>query len=176
MRHSSRPAPRSTTSLATVALLAMVGVACSGPGASSGGVSNAPTLAPVPDAAELTAYDPATPLDLAEESPARTLDDGIQIHDISWASLGTDRVSAWLVVPPGDGPFGGLVYLHGSATDRDDFLDEAVAMAHGGTVSIVLDAPFARTGPSRKAFLLNFGLAERERDMTAQTLVDVRRA
>ena len=49
-------------------------------------------------------------------------------------------------------------------------------MARGGAASIVMDAPFARTGTSRKAFLLNFGLAERERDMTAQTVVDLRRA
>ena len=111
-----------------------------------------------------------------EESPVQTLDRGIEIHDVSWASLGTDRVSAWLVVPPGGGPFAGLVYLHGSETDRDDFLDEAVAMARGGAASIVMDAPFARTGTSRKAFLLNFGLAERERDMTAQTVLDLRRA
>ena len=154
----------------------MVGVTCSAPGGSDDGASGTPSVAPIPDAAELTAYDPATPLDVAEESPVRTLDGGIEIHDISWASLGTDRVSAWLVVPPGDGPFAGLVYLHGSETDRDDFLDEAVAMAHGGAASIVLDAPFARTGPSRKAFLLNFGLAVRERDMTAQAILDARRA
>ncbi|HEX6475471.1 MAG TPA: acetylxylan esterase [Candidatus Limnocylindria bacterium] len=138
--------------------------------------SASPSDVPIPDAAALTAYDPAMPLDLAEESPVQTLDDGTEIHDISWASLGTDRVSAWLVVPPGDGPFAGIVFLHGSETDRDDFLDEAVAMAKGGAASIVMDAPFARTGSSHKNFLLNFGLAERERDMTAQTVVDLRRA
>ena len=48
--------------------------------------------------------------------------------------------------PSRRGPFAGLVYLHGSETDRDDFLDEAVAMARGGAASIVMDAPFARTG------------------------------
>ena len=154
----------------------MVGVACSAPSASGDGTAASPSTAPIPDAATLTAYDPAAPLDLDEESPVQTLDGGIEIHDVSWASLGTDRVSAWLVVPPGGGPFAGLVYLHGSETDRDDFLDEAVAMARGGAASIVMDAPFARTGTSRKAFLLNFGLAERERDMTAQTVLDLRRA
>ncbi len=177
MRHALRTGSRSTTTLVAVALLSMVGVACSAPSGSGDGTPAAsPSTAPVPDAATLTAYDPATPLDLTEESPVQTLDGGIEIHDVSWASLGTDRVSAWLVVPPGAGPFAGLVYLHGSETDRDDFLDEAVAMAHGGAASIVMDAPFARTGSSRKAFLLNFGLAERERDMTAQTVVDLRRA
>jgi dienelactone hydrolase len=69
-----------------------------------------------------------------------------------------------------------MVYLHGSETDRDDFLDEAVAMAQGGAVSVVLDAPFSRTGTSRQPFLGYYGQAERERDMTAQAVVDVRRA
>ena len=165
------------TSLVAVALLSMVGVACSAPSPSGEGTpATSPSTAPIPDASTLTAYDSSMPLDLNEESPVQTLDGGIELHDVSWASLGGDRVSAWLVVPPGEGPFAGLVYLHGSETDRDDFLDEAVAMAHGGAASIVMDAPFARTGPSRKAFLLNFGLAERERDMTAQTVVDLRRA
>ena len=177
MTQTLRTHSRSTTALAAVALLSMVGIACGAPSASGGGTSaTSPSSPPIPDAATLTAYDPATPLDLAEESTPQTLDGGIEIKDVSWASLGTDRVSAWLVVPPGDGPFAGLVYLHGSETDRDDFLDEAVAMAHGGAASIVMDAPFARTGTSRKAFLLNFGLAERERDMTAQTVIDLRRA
>ena len=177
MSHYLRTGRRSATTLAAVALMSMVGVACSAPSASGDGTPAAnPSTAPIPDAATLTAYDPAIPLDLNEESPVRTLDGGIELHDVSWASLGTDRVSAWLVVPAGDGPFAGLVYLHGSETDRDDFLDEAVAMAHGGAASIVMDAPFARAGTSRKAFLLNFGLAERERDMTAQTVVDLRRA
>ena len=106
----------------------MVGVACSGASASGDDPAASPSNAPIPDAATLTAYDPALPLDLNEESPVRT----------------------------------GLVYLHGSETDRDDFLDEAVAMARGGAAAIVVDAPFSRTGTSRKAFLLNFGLAERE--------------
>ena len=170
------PAGRRSTTLVAVALLFIVGVACGAPSTSDDGTSAAPSLSPIRDATALTAYDPAALLDLAEESPVETLDSGVEIHDVSWASLGTDRVSAWLVVPPGEGPFAGLVYLHGSETDRDDFLDEAVAMAQGGAASIVMDAPFARTGSSRKAFLLNFGLDERERDMTAQTVVDVRRA
>ena len=66
--------------------------------------------------------------------------------------------------------------MHGSETDRNDFLDEAVAIAHGGAVSLVLDAPFARTGDSRHAYLQNYGLPERERGMTAQAIVDARRA
>ena len=123
----------------------------------------------------MTAYDASAPL-LVEEAPAEIDADGVSLQGVSWASPGGGRVSAWLVVPPGSGPFAGIVYLHGSETDRDDFRDEAVAMAHGGAVSLVIDAPFARTGDSRHNYLLNFGLPERERDMTIQAIVDVRRA
>lgn len=124
----------------------------------------------------MTAYDASAPLDLVEEAPAELDADGISVQDVSWASPGGGRVSAWLVVPPGSGPFAGIVYLHGSETDRDDFRDEAVAMAHGGAVSLVVDAPFARTGDSRHNYLLNFGLPDRERDMTIQAIIDMRRA
>jgi cephalosporin-C deacetylase-like acetyl esterase len=75
-------------------------------------------------------------VDLVEESEARTLPGGITVHDVSWASPVEGRATAWLVVPEGEGPFAGLVYLHGSETNRDDFLDEAVAMAHAGAASI----------------------------------------
>lgn len=127
------------------------------------------------DAATLTADDARTPLDLREESEPRD-EGGIGVHDVSWISPFGGRVSAWLVVPPGDGPFAGLVYLHGSETWRDDFLDEAIAMAHAGAVSLVLDAPFARIGDDRRPALLAFDDPEAERAMTAQAVVDARRA
>jgi dienelactone hydrolase len=127
------------------------------------------------DAAHLTAYDTALPLDLREEDVPRD-ESGATVHDVSWLSPMGGRVSAWLVVPDGDGPFAGLVYLHGSETGRTDFLDEALAMAHGGAVSLILDAPFARTGDDRRPALLAFEEPETERLMTAQAIVDVRRA
>jgi len=127
------------------------------------------------DAATLTAYDPGLPLDLRDEAEPRD-EEGATVHDVSWLSPFGGRVSAWLVVPDGEGPFGGLVFLHGSETWRDDFLDEAVAMAHGGAVSLVIDAPFARTGDDRRHALSDFADPEDERAMTAQAIVDVRRA
>jgi cephalosporin-C deacetylase-like acetyl esterase len=127
------------------------------------------------DAVTATTYDASQPVDLVE-GEVETRDNGVTVTDITFASATGERATAWLVAPPGDGPFAGIVYLHGSETNRDDFLDEAEAMATGGAVSIVLDAPFARTGTDRRAYLLNWGLPERERDMTAQAIIDVRRA
>lgn len=160
-------------------LLTLSVAACgSSPGGSAAETSVQPeeSESPVPNAQQLAGYDASQPLNLAEESEPRVDEAGVSVHDVAWDSPGGGRVSAWLVVPPGTGPFAGLVYQHGSETDRDDLMDEAVAMAHGGAVSVVVDAPFARTGESRRNFLLNFGLPDRERDMTAQALVDLRRA
>ena len=128
------------------------------------------------DAATLTAYDPAAPLNVSEETAAIELDSGVTVHDLAWDSPLGGRVSAWLVLPDGAGPFPGIVYLHGSETGRNDFVDEAIAMAHGGAASLVLDAPFSRTGENQRAHLSDFGNPEDERGMTAQAIVDVRRA
>lgn len=165
--------------LALTILLAACGDAAGGtlaPGTVDVRPSPPPSFPPEPlDAATLAAYDAAAPLEVREESPVRD-EGGIAVHDISWASPGGGRVSAWLVVPPGEGPFAGIAYLHGSETWRDDFLDEAVAMAHGGAVSLVLDAPFARMGDDRHHALSDFADPEDERAMTAQAIVDARRA
>jgi len=171
------PRPRPSTTLSLLGLVSLAAVACSGtlgPGGGSG--SPAPSTTDEGDLAALTSYDNSAPLDLREESPSTRDEAGVTVHDVTWASPGGGRVSAWLVVPPGEGPFAGIVYLHGSETNRNDFLDEAIAMARGGAVSLVIDAPFARTGSSRRNFLLNFGLPERERAMNIQTIVDLRRA
>lgn len=166
-------------------LLALVLASCAG-ATPPPSASPPPSSSPLPttdpsfpatvlDAATLTAYDASAPLDLREEAAAQEVD-GIAVHDVSWASPLGGRVSAWLVVPPGEGPFAGVAYLHGSETWRDDFLDEALAMAHGGAVSLVLDAPFARLGENRRSGLQSYADPERERTMTAQAVVDVRRA
>lgn len=168
-----RPEPRATLLAALTLMLAACG---SGTPASS-----AATLSPsegpsVMDAAALTAYDPAAPLNVSEVAEPIALDDGITVHDLAWDSPLGGRVSAWLVLPAGEGPFPGIVYLHGSETGRNDFVDEAIAMAHGGAASLVLDAPFSRTGDDQRAHLSDFGKPDMERDMTAQAVVDARRA
>lgn len=107
-----------------------------------------PTTSPSPTTDVLLAYDRSADPDFREEAPTRTDADGIRVTDVSYASAAGGRATAWLVQPPdrSSGPYAGLVYFHGSETDRDDFLDEAVAMAWSGAVSLVLDAPFARRG------------------------------
>ena len=60
-----------------------------------------------------------------------------------------DHVPAYLVLPHGNGPFAGILWGHwmmkGSPLrNRDEFLDEAVALARSGVVSLLIDAPMVR--------------------------------
>ena len=77
--------------------------------------------------------------------------DGVTVRDISYASPKGGRVPAYLVLPPGQGPYAGTLLGHwakeGSPVrNRKEFMDEAVALAHAGAVSLLIDAPFARPG------------------------------
>lgn len=144
------------------------------PGTSSAAPSAPPLESESSSPSVMPFYDPDAPLEV-EERPHATMNGAALIY-LSYASPGGGRVSAWMVVPEGDGPFGGLVYLHGSETDRDDFVDEAVAMASGGAVSIVIDAPFARSGADRTGTLQDYFVPESEAALVEQTVADIRRA
>ena len=173
--------PASIPSGGLLALVVVLLAACSAPAASpsplpsAGDPIGAPQPTPAADATALTSYDPTEPIDLQEAAAPTELADGVTVHDVSWASPTGGRATAWLVVPSGSGPFAAILYQHGSETDRNDFLDEAVAMAHGGAIGLVVDAPFARRGADRRNFLQYYSLPERERDMTAEAIMDLRR-
>ncbi len=101
--------------------------------------------------------------------------EGATLVDASYPSAAGGDVSAWLVVPDGSGPFPAVIWLHGSETDRDDFVDEALALASGGAISLLIDAPFAREGESRTGTLGNYFVADAEAALTQQTLDDLGR-
>ena len=112
-------------------------------------------------------YDSEIPLDIREESVFE--EDGIQIHSISYAGP-KGRVPAYLVVPPGDGPFAGIIFLHWGQGDRNEFVDEALLFAQMGAISLLIDGPFNRpdfalvdTGPGYRYTVY------------IQTVLDVRR-
>ncbi len=106
--------------------------------------SPAPTLMPYDEVIHLFDYDSSQPLDVKEASVKQQ--DDIAVHDMSYASVITnERVSAYLVVPPGKGPFAGIVFMHWLGNpngDRDEFLDEAVTLAQQGVISILIEGRF----------------------------------
>src|SRR5437870_9720049 len=90
-------------------------------------------------------YDQSIAFDLKEVS-ARD-QDGVNIRDINYAAYNPThkRVDAYLVKPLGGGPFAGVLFFHwlgNVKSDRNEFLDEAIALAKQGTVSLLIQGHF----------------------------------
>jgi dienelactone hydrolase len=123
---------------------------------------------------------PASPFVYDREAPLRFRDAGIlnrgfpiAIHDVSYASPRGGRVRGLLLVPPGEGRRAAVVYLHGSGGAPVDLIPLATWMAARGAVTLSVESAYARAqGPSPAGVE---GL-RRQRDLEAQTVVDLRRA
>jgi dienelactone hydrolase len=119
-------------------------------------------------------YDPKAPLNIQEAGVEHR--GNVAVHDISYASPQGGRVPAYLVLPEGKGPFAAVLWGHwywrGSEFfNRKEFLDEAVALAHAGVVSLLTTGPRARTGYVANTNPLNEEqIAER-----VQSIVDMQR-
>jgi len=118
-------------------------------------------------------YDQTVPLDVKEIGIENR--DGIQVHDISYASPKGGRVTAYLVVPSGKGKFAGIVSMHMRPGSRTVFLDEALSYARMGAVSLLIDAPFSRAGESKRDFDPTVTHPEIDREIYIQTVIDLRR-
>src|SRR5512146_2359720 len=85
---------------------------------------------PPQSAGQIFAYNAKAPLDFQEKSVEQV--HGVKVLDVSYVSPKGGRVPAFLIVPPGSGPFAGLVFVHWGQGDRSEFLAEAVMLAHAG--------------------------------------------
>lgn len=97
-------------------------------------------------------YDKSIPLNVNRIS--LRVQDGVTIEDITYTGSNGDTVPAYLVIPKRSGKFAGVIWGHwlmpGAAnSNRDEFLDEATALAPSGVVSLLIDAPQKR--PNFKA-------------------------
>jgi dienelactone hydrolase len=119
-------------------------------------------------------YDQKAPLDVQEVAVEHRGE--VAIHDISYASPKGGRVTAYLVVPAGTGPFAAVIWGHwywgnSAMRNRKEFLDEAVALAPAGVVSLLTDGPVARPGHVQD----QSPLSEKEAADLVQQIVDMRR-
>ena len=76
---------------------------------------------------------------------------GATVYDITYASPKGGVVPAYLVVPKGKGPFAAVIWGHwywgnSPMRNRKEFLEEAIALAPAGVVSLLTDGPIARPG------------------------------
>src|SRR6267143_5162249 len=106
------------------------------------------TFAQDPAALHHFDYDQNAALDIKEAGVEKRGD--VPVHDISYASPKAGRVPAYLVVPAGKGPFAAVLWGHwywqnSAFFNRKEFLEETVALAHAGVVSLLPTGPGART-------------------------------
>jgi cephalosporin-C deacetylase-like acetyl esterase len=109
------------------------------------GVVLAQTSSP-DDSAHFT-YDTGVSLNVKQVSVK--VRDGVTIQDITYTGSNGDTVPAYLVIPKGTGKFAGVIWGHwlmqGAAnSNREEFLEEAIALAPNGVVSLLIDAPQSR--------------------------------
>lgn len=129
-------------------------------------------------------YDRSAPLNIQQKGVQ--VRDGIQIFDISYESPVADRgasvgpngglVTAYLVVPPGPGPFPAVIYGHwcmpgSDKENRTEFLEEAIVLAQSGVVSLLPDHVIVHPGFVRD----NAPLSEQQIDVEVQQDVNLRR-
>jgi len=100
----------------------------------------------------------------------------VTIYDLSYPSPKGGLVPAYLVVPKGKGPFAAVIWGHwcwgnSPMRNRKQFLDEAVALAPAGVVSLLTDGPIARPGYVAN----NEPLNEQQVTNVVQQVVDMRR-
>ena len=129
-------------------------------------------------------YDHKAPLAVQESGVQDR--DGIKVHDLSYAvptgdraaSLGPNggRVTAYLVVPPGKGPFPAVIYGHwcmpgSEMLNRTEFLDEAVVLARSGVIALLPDHVIARPGFEQSKEPLN----TQQIDVLVQQVTNMRR-
>lgn len=81
-------------------------------------------------------YDAAAPFEL-QPLPGPT------IENLRFASPSGNQLEAYLITPPGDGPFPAILYVHwyephSILSNRCEFLSEAVALAGEGVISLLV--------------------------------------
>jgi dienelactone hydrolase len=155
-------------------LAALLAVLATSVGLAAGCSGDEPDRAAEPrprDGTQLFEYDRSAPLSFVDHGRVNR-SSPIVVRDVSYASRGR-RVRAFLVLPPGRGPFPAVVYAHGSGEDRLAFVGVAAWMVARGAVAVTVDQPpDADPDPQPDALTA----LRRQRDRTARAVVDFRRA
>jgi len=119
-------------------MLALVG--CGGKEA-----AREPSHAPPPtlpaEFLDLYDYDSSAPFDLEEEKAEQK--DGATVRTISYAGP-AGRITAFFVLPEGDGPFPAVLFMPGAPGARYTFFTESIELARRGIASLLPDPPYSR--------------------------------
>jgi cephalosporin-C deacetylase-like acetyl esterase len=98
----------------------------------------------------------------------------VTVSDITFEGVsGGEIVNAYLVEPPGSGPFAGILWVHWLGEEkcnRSQYLDEAIELAPKGAVSLLVDAMWSAPDWYRKR------IPEQDYDNTIRQVIELRRA
>jgi hypothetical protein len=122
-------------------------------------------------------YDSHSGLDMRETDVHKR--DKVRLIELNYSGASGDRVPAYLLIPPGNGPFPAILWAHWLMKDsplanKDEFLEEAVVLARSGVVSLLIDAPQARNGwVEAKGSTLD--AVKQQSEAAAHQVIDLRR-
>lgn len=96
---------------------------------------------------DLFHYDKTAPLNMQAVGVEQRGD--VTVRDLTFVGV-KDPIKAYLVVPVTPGPHAAILYVHWfgapETTNRTEFLNEAVALAERGVVSLLVDAMWSQKG------------------------------
>lgn len=139
---------RTRAAMALAALAFAIG-GCGWAGAAGASATEIPLPTRLPDqltfqqVLTLFEYDRSRPFDVLESS--RWPLGRVEVSDVTYSGASGMRLPAYLVVPPGEGPFAGVVWMGWSGNwnhIRDEFLAEAVLLADRGVASVIVAGYF----------------------------------
>jgi dienelactone hydrolase len=138
----------------------------------SGPASSSPDMQVTAAPSSLFDYDTSAPLDVQEVG--KEVRDEAIIRDITFAG-GRNRMTAYLVSPErGGDSLAGILYVHWlgqrETTNRTEFLNEAIALASQGVVSLLIDAMWSQPKWYEKR------IPEEDYDHAIAQVIDLRRA
>lgn len=97
----------------------------------------------------------------------------VTVRDITLSPEPGREIKAYLVVPKGNGPFAGVLWVHWlgeEKSNRTQFLDEAVELAPHGAVSLLIDAMWSAPEWFGKR------VPEKDYENSIRQVIDLRRA
>jgi len=125
----------------------------------------------------LFTYDRSLPLNIQEGSTWR---EGRSVWtDFTYGSPLGGRVPARLGLPGGDGPFPGILLMHGSDGDIEIFTPEARKYVQLGAAVLLIESPHIRPGGRESSNVVSYiwpYMTEQDREDQIQLIVDLQRA
>ena len=97
----------------------------------------------------------------------------VTVRDITFSPVPGRTIKAYLIVPQGNGPFAGILWVHWlgeEKSNRTQFLDEAVQLAPKGAVSLLVDAMWSAPNWFGKR------IPEQDYDNSIRQVIELRRA